>query len=289
MKERNYTVYMHICPNRKKYIGITKSNPNDRWKNGKSYKTQQLFFRAIQKYGWDNIKHEILFNNLTKEEAERKEIELIALYKSNQREYGYNVANGGNCVGSVSEETKKKISVNTKKAMNNPEIKRKLSIAQHNRPSPLKGRKLTEEHKKKISINNKKSMLNKHHTEETKQKIREKSLGRKASEETKKKLSEIHKGIVPSAETKRKISEAQKGHIGYNKGQISEKRIKVLCVENGIIYDSMTIASEKTNANISHISQCCKKQYGRKTAGGYHWQYYELEKIEEGEENNGKN
>lgn len=173
--------------------------------------------------------------------------------------------------------------------MNNPEIKRKLSIAQHNRPSPLKGRKLTEEHKKKISINNKKSMLNKHHTEETKQKIREKALGRKASEETKKKLSEIHKGIVPSVETRRKISEAQKGHIGYNKGQISEKRIKVLCVENGIIYDSMTIASKKTNANISHISQCCKQQYGRKTAGGYHWQYYELDKIEEGEENNGNN
>lgn len=286
MEEKCYTVYMHICPNNKKYIGITKLKPKARWKNGKSYKTQQLFFRAIQKYGWDNIKHEILFSNLTKEEAEQKEIELIALYKSNQREYGYNVANGGNCVGSVSEETKKKISVNTRKAMNNPEIKRKLSIAQHNRPSPLKGRKLTEDHKKKISINNKKSMLNKHHTEETKQKMREKALGRKSSEETKKKLSEVHKGIIPSAETKRKISEAQKGHIGYNKGQISEKRIKVLCVENGIIYDSMTIASEKTNANISHISQCCKKQYGRKTAGGYHWQYYELDKEnKESEEN----
>ena len=96
MKERNYTVYMHICPNNKKYIGITKLKPKDRWKNGKSYKTQQLFFRAIQKYGWDNIKHEILFSNLTKEEAEQKEIELIALYKSNQREYRYNVENGGN-------------------------------------------------------------------------------------------------------------------------------------------------------------------------------------------------
>ena len=127
-------------------------------------------------------------------------------------------------------------------------------------------------------------MLNKHHTEETKQKMREKALGRKASEETKKKLSEVHKGIVPSVETRRKISEAQKGHIGYNKGQISEKRIKVLCVENGIIYDSMTIASEKTNANISHISQCCKKQYGRKTAGGYHWQYYKEEEKKDEEE-----
>jgi predicted GIY-YIG superfamily endonuclease len=151
MQENNYTVYMHVCPNDKKYIGITKLKPNERWKNGKSYKNCVLFNRAIQKYKWENIKHVILYQGLTKEEAESKEIELIAYYKTNKKEYGYNIENGGH-VNCVSEETKKKISEATKKAMQRPEVKRNMSIAQHNRISPLKGRKLSNEHKKKLSI-----------------------------------------------------------------------------------------------------------------------------------------
>ena len=40
----------------------------------------------------------------------------------------------------------------TKEAMQRPEVKKNMSIAQHNRISPLKGRKLTEEHKEKLRI-----------------------------------------------------------------------------------------------------------------------------------------
>lgn len=108
--DKNYKVYIHIFPNNKKYIGITMNIPNYRWNNGNGYNRQKIMKNAIKKYGWENIKHKILFTNLTKEEAEQKEIELIAFYKSNQRKYGYNIENGGNCVGKMSEETKKKIS-----------------------------------------------------------------------------------------------------------------------------------------------------------------------------------
>lgn len=108
--DKNYKVYIHIFPNNKKYIGITMNIPNYRWNNGNGYNRQKIMKNAIKKYGWENIKHKILFTNLTKEEAEQKEIELIAFYKSNQRQYGYNIENGGNCVGKMSEETKKKIS-----------------------------------------------------------------------------------------------------------------------------------------------------------------------------------
>lgn len=271
MGERNYTVYMHICPNGKRYIGITRLKPKERWRNGKSYKGCVLFNKAIQKYGWENMEHKILYENLTKEEAENKEIELIAYYKSNQKEYGYNIANGGNCAGSVSDETRKKISIRTKEAMSNPEIRKKLSIAQHNRISPLKGRKLSEEHKRKLKEAIRKSMLGRHHSEESKQKMREKALGRKLSEETKEKIRIANKNRIISEETRRKISEAQKGHIGYNKGCISPKRKKVLCVETNKTYDSLMIAGKETNISIGHISQCCNNVYGRKTAGGYHW------------------
>lgn len=105
----NYRVYMHITPNHKRYIGITMREPEMRWKNGFGYRNNKHFFNAILKYGWDNIKHEILFTNLSKEEAEQKEIELIAKYKTTNREYGYNNDNGGKTIGTHSEATREKL------------------------------------------------------------------------------------------------------------------------------------------------------------------------------------
>lgn len=91
----NYTVYMHVCPSGKKYIGITSRKPETRWGNGLNYKHNKYFFSAIEKYGWNNMEHLILFQNLTEEEALSKEKKLIAEHKSNQREYGYNISLGG--------------------------------------------------------------------------------------------------------------------------------------------------------------------------------------------------
>lgn len=109
-EERKYVVYKHTAPNGKVYIGITSRNPPEkRWGYKGSYYRNEHFKNAISLYGWDNFKHEILCTNLTKDEAEKKEIELISYYKSNQREYGYNIQSGGRCAGCVSEETKKKI------------------------------------------------------------------------------------------------------------------------------------------------------------------------------------
>ena len=65
-----FCVYKHTCPNGKVYIGITCQKPEQRWRHGKGYKRNALFFRAINKYEWENIKHEILYENLTKEQAE---------------------------------------------------------------------------------------------------------------------------------------------------------------------------------------------------------------------------
>lgn len=53
----SYTVYMHITPSGKMYIGITGRNPLKRWgSNGSGYKGQ-AFSNAIKKYGWDNMEH----------------------------------------------------------------------------------------------------------------------------------------------------------------------------------------------------------------------------------------
>ena len=95
MNNKKYIVYSHTSPSNKKYIGITCQSPNERWRNGNGYKNNDYFSRAIQKYGWDNFKHEILATNLSHDEACEKEIELIAKYNTTDNQFGYNITKGG--------------------------------------------------------------------------------------------------------------------------------------------------------------------------------------------------
>ena len=77
MNDRTWTVYIHTNNiNGKKYVGITSRDVKLRWQNGLGYK-KCYFANAIQKYGWDNFSHEIVYENLSKEEAFLKEKELI--------------------------------------------------------------------------------------------------------------------------------------------------------------------------------------------------------------------
>ena len=62
--------------------------------NGHGY-DGTYFGNAVKKYGWKNIKHEILFTGLCEKEAKDKEVELIAKYNSFDRKYGYNLTKGG--------------------------------------------------------------------------------------------------------------------------------------------------------------------------------------------------
>lgn len=100
-----FYLYIHIVPKEinsyghdKYYVGITSRHPKIRWMNGLGYKTQ-MFYRAIEKYGWNNIEHKIIASDLSQTEAEELEKEIILYLKSNQPEYGYNIASGGMFVG----------------------------------------------------------------------------------------------------------------------------------------------------------------------------------------------
>lgn len=144
-----FTVYCHTNKiNGKKYVGITKQNPETRWHSGNGYNNNEYFWRAIKKYGWKNFEHEILHENLTKEEAEKIEIQLIAELETTNRAKGYNIANGGNHVGCVSEETKKKISKGRKGIHTynmTKDVRKRIS-------KKLSGRKLSEQTKQKLSV-----------------------------------------------------------------------------------------------------------------------------------------
>lgn len=147
-----YTVYQHTNKsNGKVYVGITSRPPKDRWGvGGCKYKSSPHFYSAIQKYGWDNFEHNILFENLTREQACAKEQELIEHFNSSNREFGYNSTLGGESFV-LNEESKKKKSESmrgNKNALGHPcseEKKLKISNAQ-------KGRQLTKEHKDRLSV-----------------------------------------------------------------------------------------------------------------------------------------
>lgn len=78
----NWSVYRHTSPSGKVYVGITTQNPEIRWQYGNGYKSCKLFYNTIIKYGWNNIKHEILFSNIDERRAKDLEINLIRHYKN---------------------------------------------------------------------------------------------------------------------------------------------------------------------------------------------------------------
>lgn len=245
----NYCVYMHVSPNGKKYIGITRQKPIRRWrKKGQGYKGNLYFTSAIKKYGWDNFEHKILFYELTQKEAEQKEIELIAKYKSSNYKYGYNLDNGGRTVGTLREQTKEKIrKINLGKKAS--EVARQnMSIAQKERRKHE-----TKKYIKREGLKGEKNpFYGKHHTEETIKKIREKNSGRNSA----------WWGKKHTKEELQKISNAHKKEVE----QIDNNNIVIN------VYASVLDASEIINCNASGIYKAIKR---KSKSHNYYWRYKE--------------
>lgn len=132
----SFCVYKHTSPSGKIYIGISGIDPVKRWNCGCGYRSNFHFDNAIRKYGWRNFSHEILFDDLTKDEAEEMEIKLIQEYKSYMKRFGYNQDMGGNSIGKASDETRRKQSE-----------KKKLLTGEKN---PFYGKKHSDETKQLI-------------------------------------------------------------------------------------------------------------------------------------------
>lgn len=168
----SYYVYVHAFPNGKHYVGITSQLPTYRWrKNGNGYKNQTLVYRAIQKYGWDNIEHCILDCDLPEKEACEKETHYISLWKSDNPKFGYNGNKGGdkpNLRKNLSKETRDKMKGNKNHHVPHSE-ETKQYLSQIHKGNKYASGKRTEEQRKHMSDAHK---------------------GHKTSEETKKLLSE---------------------------------------------------------------------------------------------------
>ncbi|MCQ2771550.1 MAG: GIY-YIG nuclease family protein, partial [Clostridia bacterium] len=148
----NYILYMHTTPSTKVYIGITCQSINKRWKNGKGYIGCTAFYRAIEKYGWNNIEHKILFTGLSKNDACELEKEYIKKYDSSNPLKGYNLTSGGeHC--EQTKQSRKQLSDSLKQYYaNNPNAKNRIS-------EQLRTRPVSEETKCKMSESRKKYLI----------------------------------------------------------------------------------------------------------------------------------
>ena len=194
----NYILYEHRNKiNGKRYIGIT-NNKTKRWYGkGKHYDGSPYFWAAIQKYGWDNFEHNVLIYDLTREEASRLEKHYIKTFRTCDKAFGYNLAEGG---------------------VNAP------------------------------------TMLGKHHSEETKLKIRNSNRGKKHSEEQNRKHSEHMTGLMV--------------------GSRNPKSRAVRCITTGEVFETQREAAKVKNVLQSKISLCCQGK--RSHTHGLKWEFVEV-------------
>jgi hypothetical protein len=195
-------VYRHIRLDKNEpfYIGIGKTEKRAYEK----IKRNKFWHNVIAK---TNYKVEILFDDLSWENAEEKEKEFIKLYGKRDNNTGclVNITDGGGgTLGARhNEESRRKIgeeSRNRKRRPRSAETKEKLRLANLGKVGNRLGSKVSEETKLKLRLANLGKVgpnKGKPMTEEAKQKMIASKLGKpskligsKRTEETKKKVSE---------------------------------------------------------------------------------------------------
>ena len=232
MKNKSYTVYKHTSPSNKCYIGITCLSLINRWgsngwkylrknKNGKFI--QPKFANAILKYGWDNIKHEVLYTNLTIEAAKMREIELIKYYKD--LNLSYNITDGGDLNRGMTftpEERKRR-----------SELAKKINAGRH----------LSEEAKDRIrkARKGKPSTISKEKRAEINMKISNSKKGK----------PHPHKGNISENTRKACIEAKKKAVLQYTKDGIFVKE-----------FSSIVEAALEVGAYDGNISSVCKGKKG---------------------------
>lgn len=217
--------------NNKIYIG-KRIFTKDKFFNNKYYGSGKLLKEAIIKYGLDSFNREVL-EEVDNELLEEREVYWIKFYNSNNLEIGYNLTIGGNSkygrkIGNMSNETKKKISESVSKYL----------------------------------VENGHPFQDKNHSDETKEKIKNKLKGRKLTNEHIRKLADGHRGLKynkPEKVKKIKIDQSIK--------------IKQLSMDGYFIkeWKSIMEAARELNIDRSGISRACRGIY--KQCGGYKWFY----------------
>lgn len=222
--EFKWSVYIHRnLVNGKVYVGITSRSPEKRWgKDGNGYKRHPYFWNAIKKYGWHNFEHRVVLQHETFEYACQVERCLIKHYKSNNRQYGYNDTLGG------------------------------------------EGRLLTDEQKKALGEQRKgenNAFYGKHHTEETKNRLREINSGKPITEIQAECLQLGRKKWTP--DRRKRLSDTRKGEGSPTSKLVEDDVIDILKmiqqhepyseIKNKYRISDATISSIKNKKRWAHL------------------------------------
>jgi hypothetical protein len=229
-------VYRHIRLDKNEpfYIGI-----------GSDSNYKRAFTKRSRNQYWKNITNitdyqiEILFDDITFEEACKKEIEFILLYGRIDKKTGslVNLTDGGQGTLGWKHETPywlgKKLPDNMRVSLSNFA---KTRIGEKN---PFYGKK---------------------HSEESKLKMKQKSLGRTVSTETKNKIKEsLHKSDL-----------FKNRNITPKVGIDNHKSKKVINTETNIIYENLRIASDISGINYNRLRSYCQGKVKKIS----NWKYY---------------
>jgi group I intron endonuclease len=252
--------------NNKRYVGITKTKPNVRWKNkGRGYIENKHFWNSIQKYGWDNFDHSIIASNLTHDEAKNFEIKLIKLLDTQNRSKGYNRTKGGDGGGyEMSVESRKKMS-DAKKGVFDGENNPMYGISPSERMSHDKYQEWLYKHihAKELGIKFNSSKIICLTTNEIFESISDAS-----------KKYNIQDGDISSCCLKKLCSAGRhplsnekmvwQYYEDYFNGLVPLENThekQIICCNNKEIFNTIIEASKKYNISPSSILLCCQRKY----------------------------
>ena len=320
MEEKKRCIYLHRNKiNGKSYVGQTVHQDNlekRTYTDGSGYKgknkngNDSKFWRAIQKYGWDNFEHIILEKDIpTLKLANEKEQYWINYYDSYNN--GYNSTLGGDgAKGRTFSDEEKKYRSELYSGSGNPMYGMRGELA------PSYGRKLSDEAKKKISEANRgkivsnetrkklsetrkrmnlvgenSSMYGKHHTDDTKTRLSELASARMKNNELRGQISSTlkeyyknhdnsRKGKTWDDEHKKYMSELKKNDKENTHRLIQMSKENMIPVNQYDLhgnfikqFNSILEAEKETGANHVVIIRCCKRHKNSKSAGGFQWRY----------------
>lgn len=248
-----WCVYILTSPEGKKYVGACK-DLKSRWsKHGRAYKGSTLIYEAIQRFGWENFNREVYQSGLTRRQASQKERELVLALRTNEKEYGYNLTNGGFDGVRTLESLNKTRQI----LMGHPVSDSVRSALRKARSIPIICLETKEVFENSLEAGRKMNICST-------------SIGKNCNDRASNaggfhfaKLSDYENGTIPQF-------------------QFTDKGKRVICLETMKIFETQTDAAKSYGVSCQAISHCCTGKV--ETCAKKHWKF--LKEFEEDERRN---